>query len=94
MQIIEYIDLSEDLLLNCIAQASDVEILSTIQDLMLETLEYWDNGIPKYNEINAECAAMESKKELLTFLMVEYSKRMYKEEDTRRMHLTEALLKL
>ncbi len=92
MQIIEYIELPEEILCSCIAQSSDVEILNKIQDLMLDTAEYWDNGIPKYNEVSAECEGVEAKKQLLALLMLEYQKRMYK-DDPHRMHLCEALLK-
>lgn len=92
MQIIEFINISEDALFDCIARASDVEILNKIQDLILETAEYWDNGIPKYNEVTSKCKGIEAKKELLSLLLIEYQKRTYK-DCPFRMHLTEAMVK-
>ena len=91
MHIAEYINLSEDVLVNSIAQASDVEILNNIQDLMLATAEYWDNGIPRYNELAANDEGMEMEKQLLALLMLEYQTRVFKDEP-HRMHLCQAVL--
>ena len=96
--LLKYLNLSEATLVNCLDSTPNVEILNSIQDLMLEINGEFKNGIPLWEIPLWEkgklcgCEHTEAKKQLLTALLLEYQKRMYK-HDVHRMHLCEALLK-
>ena len=70
----------------------DVELLNKIQFLMEDISLAWNQGRPTWSnklESDCGCAHTQAKKDLLDVLMTEYDRRMYKPEDTRRMHISE-----
>ena len=91
--LLKYLNVSEATLVKCLDSTPNVEILNSIQDLMLEIKGDFKDGIPRYEKGElCGCEHTEAKKQWLTALLLEYQKRMYKHE-VHRMHLCEAILK-
>jgi len=91
----KYLKVTANNLLTSLEHTHDVELLSKIQYLTQELSLEWANGWPRYDEKGTApcgCPHTQAKQELLALLLNEYNVRMYKPEDTRRMHLTERSL--
>ena len=87
----KYLKITANSLLTSLHHTHDVELLSKIQYLTQGLALEWDDGIPLYEKSAPPCGCphTQAKQELLALLLNEYNVRMYKPEDTRRMHLTE-----
>lgn len=91
MRFLNLLELTPHGFMRCLADTTDIELLSKIQKLMLETKEYFADGIPKYDpkqrkDLLKEC--IEAKKELLSILLFEYQLRLC-EQPSGKMHLAE-----
>lgn len=89
----KYLKVTKAHLHTSLKHTHDVELLNKIQFLMEDISLAWHQGRPLWdsNKLEADCgcAHTQAKKDLLEVLMLEYDRRMYQPEDTRRMHLGE-----
>lgn len=94
MRFLNLTDIAPQSFIKCLEKTSNIELLSTIQKLMLDTQEHFKNGIPTYGKkLSSDQECIEAKKELLSALLHEYQLRMCSLYNNGRMHLAEAKVK-
>lgn len=94
MRFLNLTDIAPQSFMKCLEKTSNVELLSTIEKLMLDTKEHFKNGIPAYGKkLSSDQECIEAKKELLSALLHEYQLRMCSLYNNGRMHLAEARVK-